>query len=79
MMLFKETGNIFREQDELFTEAAWQQVMIGQGIEPKSYHTLADSLSDEQASELLQNLSAIMQGTAAKLPSHNDFLSAFKP
>ncbi|MDT0581726.1 tryptophan halogenase family protein [Brumicola blandensis] len=79
MTLFKETGSIFREQDELFTEAAWQQVMIGQGIEPKSYHTLADSLSDEQASELLQNLSAIMQGTAAKLPSHNDFLSAFKP
>ncbi|MBF7072682.1 tryptophan 7-halogenase [Glaciecola sp. MH2013] len=73
--LFEQTGTIFREQDELFTEAGWQQVFIGQGIEPSCYHTLADSLSEGQLEELLQNLSTIMQGTAARLPEHSDILA----
>jgi tryptophan halogenase len=76
MQLFEETGSIFREQDELFTEAAWQQVMLGQGLTPKRYHSLADSLTNEQLTELLTNLGAIMKGTAERLPTHNEVIAA---
>ncbi|MEM1380985.1 MAG: tryptophan halogenase family protein, partial [Pseudomonadota bacterium] len=31
--LFRTTGQIFREEDELFTETSWAAVMLGQGIE----------------------------------------------
>src|SRR3546814_1893450 len=37
--LFAENGQIVREHEELFTEVGWLQVLIGQGINPKGYHT----------------------------------------
>ncbi len=72
--LFKETGKLFREQDELFTEIAWQQVMIGQGLIPNDYQSLVDSLSMEQLSELLENLKTLIARTVEQMPMHHEFL-----
>ncbi|WP_448547867.1 tryptophan halogenase family protein [Thalassotalea fusca] len=72
--LFKSSGNVFREQDELFTEIAWQQVMIGQGLMPNDHHPLVDSLSNDQLNELFANLATIVNKSIAPLPSHEDFI-----
>ncbi|WP_445766269.1 tryptophan halogenase family protein [Rheinheimera sp.] len=72
--LFRNTGRVFREQDELFTEIAWQQVMLGQGLVPQDHHPLVNALSAEQLRELLDNLKAIMAVTSDKLPLHDEFL-----
>lgn len=72
--LFKESAAVFRQQDELFTEVAWQQVMLGQNLLPKHYHPLADSLTEQQLSGFLADLSSIMATTASKLPAHQAFL-----
>ena len=74
MALFAQSGKVCREQDELFTEVAWQQVMIGQGLVPKDYHPLVNALSDQQLQELLEQLKAIMAMTSNKLGSHDAFL-----
>ena len=73
--IFANSGRVFREQDELFTEIAWQQVMIGQGIEPRDHHPLVNALSAEQLKDLLDNLKAIMAVTSEKLPTHEAFLN----
>ncbi|WP_306520914.1 tryptophan halogenase family protein [Rheinheimera sp.] len=73
--VFRHSGRVFREQDELFAEIAWQQVMMGQGLLPQDYHPMVDALSKEQLQELLGNLKAIMQVTASRMPPHQDFLS----
>lgn len=75
MALFEQTGKIFREQDELFTEIAWQQVMIGQGLIPKDHHPLVDSLSDEQITDLMDNLKTIMQRSVSNMTSHDEYLN----
>ena len=75
MALFEQTGKIFREQDELFTEIAWQQVMIGQGLIPKDHHPLVDSLSSEQITELMDNLKVIIKRSVKNMTSHDEFLS----
>lgn len=75
--LFKRSGRVFREQDELFTEIAWQQVMMGQGVLPEQYHTLADSLTDQQVSELLGSLKTIIASTANSMMSHDDYIARF--
>ena len=75
MALFEQTGKIFREQDELFTEIAWQQVMIGQGLIPKDHHPLVDSLSTEQITELMDNLKVIIERSAKNMTSHDEYLS----
>lgn len=76
MALFAQSGRVCREQDELFTEVAWQQVMIGQGLLPNDYHPLVNALNDQQLQELLEQLKAIMAMTSDKLGSHDDFLQS---
>ena len=76
--LFKQTGKLIREDDELFAEVAWQQVMIGQGLEAHDYHPLADALSDEQLAELFTNLKTLINGTVKQLPTHSEFLARMK-
>lgn len=77
--LFKQTGKLIREDDKLFAEVAWQQVMIGQGLIPDDYGALADSLTDEQLTELFNNLKTLINSTVGQLPNHAVFLSSLKP
>ncbi|WOH36318.1 tryptophan halogenase family protein [Thalassotalea fonticola] len=75
--LYKKTGQLFREQDDLFTEIAWQQVLIGQGMLPEDHHAVADQLSEEQLIDLMKNLKILMNNTVEKMPSHDEFLQQF--
>jgi tryptophan halogenase len=74
--LFKTTGKVFKENDELFHEIAWQQVLIGQGLIPEDYHPLAHNLSREQLGGLLQDLETLAERTSEQFPSHVEFLSS---
>ncbi len=75
MRLFAQTGKVYREQDELFSEIAWQQVMIGQGLIPADYHPLVDALTEQQLNELMENLTVLINTTVNKLPTHEQFIS----
>lgn len=76
IQLFKKTGKVFCNPDDLFTEIAWQQVMIGQGNIPEDHHPLVDTLSTEQIDDLMDNLKTLINRTVEKLPSHDEFLSS---
>ena len=72
--LFKETGNLFREQNDLFLESSWLQVLMGQGIEPRDYHPLANGMSDTKLLELMANIKRIKNEPVGKIATHDDFL-----
>ncbi len=74
MALFKSSGKVFRDYEDLFTEIAWQQVMIGQGLIPDDVHPLSNQLSKEQLADLFDNLKVIIQRSVDKLPTHEEFL-----
>ena len=76
MSLFEHSGKLYRDYDDLFTEVAWQQVMLGQGIMPKDCHPLTNSISKEQLQEMLSNLKLIIDRNVARLPGHQDFLNS---
>lgn len=78
LSLFKQTGKVVREDDELFAEVAWQQVMIGQGLIPDDYNSIVDSLSDDQLSDLFSTLKTLINSTVAQLPTHQNFLASIK-
>ncbi|WP_105167959.1 tryptophan halogenase family protein [Pseudoalteromonas sp. T1lg23B] len=73
--LFKETGKLLREDDELFAEVAWQQVFIGQGLRPKQLHPLLHALTDQQRQELFSSLRTLIEQTVAAMPTHTQFLA----
>lgn len=74
MNLFSQSGKVFRYSDELFTEIAWQQVMIGQHLVPKDHHPLVNALSSEQLNDMLRDLKTIIDGTVSRLSLHEDYL-----
>lgn len=76
--LFRQTGKVVRENDELFAEVAWQQVCIGQGLIPKDYNNIVDSLSSEQLNDLFSTLKTLITSTVDQLPTHKDFLAKIK-
>ena len=75
--LFRETGRVFRKNDELFAENSWVQVMMGQGITPATHHPIAEKLGDEELARLLGTLRENVTRTVASLPSHADFVDRY--
>jgi tryptophan halogenase len=77
MDLFRATGTLTKDNMDIFLESSWLQVMLGQGIMPEDYHPLADTLSDEQLIEKLENTKKTKLQPMPKIPSHDDFLEMF--
>lgn len=75
--LFRETGRVFRKNEELFAENSWVQVMMGQGIIPRSYHPVATKLSDAELDGLLFGLRESVAKTVAEMPSHADYIARY--
>lgn len=75
--LFRETGRVFRKNEELFVENSWVQVMMGQGIMPKSYHPVATKLSDAELAHLLAGLRDSVAKTVAGLPDHHAYVAQY--
>jgi tryptophan halogenase len=75
--LFRETGRVFRRNEELFAENSWVQVMMGQGIEPAAYHPIAAKLRDEELAKFLATLRDNVARTVAGLPAHADYVAQY--
>ncbi len=73
--LFKSHGRVFRDNDELFTDLAWVQVLVGQGILPQRYHPVADAISQVQCDKFLLDLKQLYRAEAGKLSTHQDFIA----
>lgn len=74
--LFRASGRIVREGEELFTEVGWLQVMIGQGIRPAAHHPLADGPSDGDLASFLNAQRRHVAAVVERMPSHDQFLQA---
>ena len=57
-----------REEDELFLDDSWGQVMIGQGIMPQSWSPLADNVPGEDIGPFLESLARSYRVKAGTLP-----------
>ncbi|MFC3785162.1 tryptophan halogenase [Sphingopyxis italica] len=75
--LFRETGRVFRKNEELFAENSWVQVMMGQGIEPQSWHPIAEKLRDDELARLLETIRGEVRQTVDSLPAHQDYVARY--
>lgn len=76
MDLFASNGRIHHEQDELFTEMSWLQVMVGQGIVPRRYHPFAELRPESEVHAYLQNVEQVIARCVAAMPTQADFIAA---
>jgi len=75
--LFKSKGRIFRFEDELFGEANWLSVLLGQGIEPAAWDPMVDTLDIAAAARKVAGIRAAIRETVMRLPAHQDYINRF--
>ncbi|MEO0996791.1 MAG: tryptophan halogenase family protein, partial [Pseudomonadota bacterium] len=72
--LFRSSGRLYREHEELFSETSWLAVMIGQGIAPADYHPVVDAYAADAVEKYLQGLTEVIARSAAEMPLHADYI-----
>lgn len=75
--LYRETGLIFEAERDIFRENSWNQVMLGQGIEPKGYHAIVDMMSDEELHQFMQIQRRKVDAVLSQLPTHREFIDRY--
>lgn len=73
--LFKQTGKIFRDGYEMFSETSWFEVMFGQGLRPENYHPLADLVVENKLTERLDRVRNAIRSSVDLMPAHEDFIA----
>jgi len=73
--LFLSGGRVFKEGDELFSEASWIAVLVGQNIQPVGHDPLADALPPSVVRQQLAGLRAIIRKTAEAMPTHAAYIA----
>jgi tryptophan halogenase len=75
--LFRETGRVFRRNEELFAENSWVQVMMGQGITPRAWHPIAEKMRDDELDRFLSGIRESVAKTVATLPPHAAYVAQY--
>ncbi|MEO6102530.1 MAG: tryptophan halogenase family protein [Pseudoxanthomonas sp.] len=75
MDLFRSNGRIYRDNNELFAEVSWFQVMMGQHVVPGGYHALADAKDETLVMGMLNDVYRVMHGVVDKMPTHEAFIA----
>lgn len=77
--LFRDTGRVFEAEFDIFRENSWTQVMLGQGIEPASYHPIVDMISEQELRQFMQIQAHNVDQVVQQLPGHQEFLNRYCP
>ena len=75
--VFKSVATIFNDQHDIFRDASWLQVMMGQGIMPRDYHPAANAMSEQQLREVLSKVAHAKQQPLSKMLKHDEFLHQY--
>jgi len=75
--LFRSRGRIARYDDQLFVEASWVAVFMGQGVIPESFDPLAGVQDLEMIRKRLAQMRRDISEAVTALPSHQDFIDRY--
>jgi tryptophan halogenase len=76
MDLYRSNGRILREDNELFAEASWLQVMQGQRVEPRGHHPFADLIPEAHAKAFIDDVERVVAKCVDVMPTHAEFIAA---
>ncbi|MDV3456947.1 tryptophan halogenase family protein [Sphingomonas sp. HF-S4] len=79
MALFRDAAQAYKEGNDLFRVDSWVQVLLGQGLAPRSYHQLARMMDADTLAGALATLKSNIDTAVARMPSHQDFLAQYCP
>ena len=77
--LFKSNGQIFREEDELFTATSWAAVMMGQGIRMGGHNAMANTMAPPKLKQEFDEMENSIRFLVQHMPTHGDYLAKYCP
>lgn len=75
--LYRASGRIFRDNNELFDESSWIAVMHGQGVRAETYHPIVDTRDLEKLKEHLLGVKAVIDRSVEAMPTHAEFIAKY--
>jgi tryptophan halogenase len=75
MDLFRDSGRFYRDAEEMFATTSWVQVMLGQGIVPRSYHPVVDQMPARDLAEFLEGVRRVIASCVDAMPTHAQFIA----
>jgi tryptophan halogenase len=75
--LYRSNGRFFREDNELFGELSWVQVMEGQRIHAQGYHPFADLRSVDDVRAFLTDTQRVISACVETMPTHAAFVAQY--
>lgn len=75
--VFSDAAAIFNENNDIFRDASWLQVMYGQGITPKDYHPAAKVLDNARLMETMGKILHAKQQPLTQMMGHDEFLKRY--
>ena len=73
--LYRSNGRFFREDNELFGELSWVQVMEGQRIHASGYHPFADLRPVDEVRAFLTDTQRVISKCVEAMPTHAEFIA----
>ncbi len=73
--IFRSQGNPMVMPMELFKEASWFAVLMGQGFQVEDYNPIADHISEDELKLRLSRLRTLISDRVNGLPRHDDFIA----
>lgn len=75
--IFKATGRVFRDSEELFNDLSWVEVFHGQGIEPSDYDPLVDQVDPAIINKRINHVRDVVQNSVSATPKHTAFIDKY--
>ncbi len=73
--LFRDSGRFYRNAEELFALTSWVEVMIGQRILPRAWHSAVDQLSDAELKHLMDDVQRAIAACADAMSTHEQSIA----
>ncbi len=75
--LFRDSGRFFRNGEEMFGDVSWIEVMLGQGIVPRSYHPLVDQIPEADLYRFVEGVGRTIANCVEAMPPHQAFIDRY--
>ncbi len=76
---FEQDNRSLVQPNELFKEASWFAVLIGQGLMPKSYHPIVDLMPEDEFRWRMDRVREGAAGLAHAMPDHEAYIAKACP
>ena len=77
--IFQANGQVFREEDELFTETSWAAVMMGQRIPMKGHNPMADTFDPGEIRQEVDEMEKSIRYLVQQMPLHGQYVQKYCP